>query len=284
MLDLIRRYRAVFIIALMLALPLGTLVITRGKPGRHVVDRVAIASLSTVQAGASFGIDFIENFWEDYVALRDLKQENEQLQKEIAVLREERARLIGALQENVRLRGLLDFKQQRPELKLIPAHVIAREMSPYFRVIRIRLDTRGAQIEIAPQMAVINRDGVVGQIIEVYGGFADVMLVADPRSSVDVINQRTRARGLVVGLGHKRDYNAKLSYLLRKDEVVVGDPIVTSGKGGIFPQELIIGEVSSVDYREYGLHQDATLNPAVDVGRIEEVFIVAGEGAAGVRP
>ncbi|MEL6180595.1 MAG: rod shape-determining protein MreC, partial [Myxococcota bacterium] len=256
----------------------------RGKPGRHTLDRLMVAMVAPLQSGAHFGVSFVEGFWQDYIALRDLKKENDALREELAQLREERARLIGVLQENARLRDLLDFKQQRPELQLLPARVIAREITPYFRVVRVRLDTQDTAVPVKPQMAVVSHEGVVGQVIEAYGDYADIMLVADPRSNVDVINQRTRARGIAIGLGHKRDYTARLSYLLRKDEIQEGDQLVTSGKGGIFPQELLVGTITAVDSREYGLNQQATVEPVVDFGRIEEVFIITGERTAGVRP
>ncbi|MBH25736.1 MAG: rod shape-determining protein MreC [Myxococcales bacterium] len=284
MLDLIGRYKVIIIMVLMVALPTLSMALSRIVPGRHVVDRAMLMALAPLQAGAHFGVSFIEGFWQDYIALRDLKQENESLRQEISRLREERARLIGVLQENKRLRGLLDFQQQRPELKLQPARVIAREITPYFRVLRVRLDTGDASTPIKPQMAVVSHEGVVGQVIEAYDEYADVMLIADPRSNVDVIDQRTRARGIAIGLGHKRDYEARLSYLLRKDEINEQDQLVTSGKGGIFPQELIVGTITSIDSREYGLNQQATVEPSVDFGRLEEVFIVTGEETAGVRP
>ncbi|MEO1272332.1 MAG: rod shape-determining protein MreC [Myxococcota bacterium] len=284
MLDLIGRYRVYFAIALMVAIPVATLALSRGKPGRHTLDRLMVAMVAPLQSGAHFGVSFVEGFWQDYIALRDLKKENDALREELAQLREERARLIGVLQENARLRDLLDFKQQRPELQLLPARVIAREITPYFRVVRVRLDTQDTAVPVKPQMAVVSHEGVVGQVIEAYGDYADIMLVADPRSNVDVINQRTRARGIAIGLGHKRDYTARLSYLLRKDEIQEGDQLVTSGKGGIFPQELLVGTITAVDSREYGLNQQATVEPVVDFGRIEEVFIITGERTAGVRP
>ena len=284
MLEFIAKYRVHVAVLLMLLVPATTLAYTRGKPGRGPVDGVAISGLAWIQSGSFLGLSFLEELWQDYVALRDLKEENAQLRTEVARLREERARLLGVLQENARLRSMLEFKQDRPELDLRVARVIARDVTPYFRVVRVRLDATHPELEVQPQMAVVSHDGVVGQVIEVYDGFADVLLVSDPRSRVDVISQRNRTRGMLVGKGHKRDYEARLGYLQAKDDVKVGDVLVTSGKGGVFPKELLVGTISEVDDEKFQIHQEATVEPIVDVGRLEEVFIVTGADAAARRP
>jgi rod shape-determining protein MreC len=248
------------------------------------VDKVAVSGLAWVQSGGFFGLTFFDDLWQDYVALRDLKEENDILREEVARLREERARLVAVLQENARLRAMLEFNEKRPDLKLRGAKVIATDVTPLFRVTRVALETSNLDFEVKPQMAVVSRDGVVGQVIEVYDGYADVMLVSDPRSRIDVITQRNRTRGMVNGKGHKGDYEAALAYLRANDEVQAGDVVVTSGKGKIFPQEVLVGTIKAVDDRAFGLHQEATVEPSVDFGRLEEVYVVTGADSASKRP
>lgn len=284
MLDLVSRYRSILIVALMLAVPVTTVALSKGKPGRNPVDRAAIGGLAWVQSGGFWGLTFFDDLWKDYVALRDLKEENDILRKEVGRLREERTRLVAVLQENARLRGMLKFNETHPSLDLRGAKVIASDVTPLFRVDRVALETTNLGFEVKPQMAVVSRDGVVGQVIEVYDGYADVMLVADPRSRIDVVSQRNRTRGMVNGQGHKGDYDASLAYLRAKDEVRDGDVLVTSGKGQIFPQEVLVGVIKSVNNKMFGLHQDATVEPSVDFGRLEEVYIVTGTQSAGKRP
>jgi rod shape-determining protein MreC len=203
----------------------------------------------------------------------DLARENERLRKQVDRLREEKARLIGVLQENARLRKLVGFKRRHSEYELAPARIVARDVSPYFRILTLKLRTDAT---LKPRMPVVVAGGVVGQIHRTYGSFADVVLVSDPRSRIDVISQRNRAHGVVKGLGHAKDYLAEISYLRRNDRVREGDVMVTSGMGGIFPPELVVGSVESVTQRERGLFQRATLKPAVDYSRIEEVFVITG--------
>lgn len=282
--DLVARYRAWIIVVVTLAVPVATVGVYRGEHGRGPVDRVLIGGMATLQSHGVFGLEFVEELWRDYVALRDLRSENERLRAEVARHEEERARLIGVLQENARLRELLEFKERRPDLKLRPARVIGRDTTPFFRVMRVRLDARTADFTVKERMAVVSAEGIVGQVVEVYDGFADVMLVADPRSRVDVMTQRSRTRGMVQGLGHSKDYDAQIAYLKRTDEIGEGDTIVTSGKGGVYPAELMVGSVSEVERKAYGLEQRAVVEPSVDFGRLEEVFIVTGERARGRRP
>jgi len=268
----------------MLAMPVATIAASRGKPGRSPIDKFAISGLAWAQSGGFFGLTFFDDIWQDYVALRDLKEENQILREEVGRLREERARLLSVLQENARLRATLEFSTKRPDIRLRGAKIIASDVTPFFRVTRVSLDTKNLEFEVKPQMAVVSRDGVVGQVIEVYDGYADVMLVSDPRSRVDVITQRNRTRGMVNGKGHKGDYDAALAYLRAKDEVREGDVVVTSGKGQIFPQEVLVGTIVAADNKTFGLHQSATVKPSVDFGRLEEVYIVTNKSAAGVRP
>lgn len=201
----------------------------------------------------------------------DLAEENRKLKKKVARLREEKSRLIGVLQENSRLRELLGFKKDHPSYDLAPAEVVGRDTTPYFRVLTLKIES---DAELQPQMPVVVAEGVVGQIHRTYGSFADVVIVSDPRSRIDAISQRNRAQGVVQGLGRANSYRAKVAYLRRKDKVREGDVMVTSGMGGVFPPELVIGTIEQVTQRKRGLFQKATLEPAVDFSRLEEVFVV----------
>lgn len=201
----------------------------------------------------------------------DLAEENERLRREVHQLREENTRLIGVLQENARLREMVGFQQQRPEFDLAAARVVGRDVTPYFRVEKIRIES---DTDLEPRMPVVAPDGVVGQIHRLYDGYADVVLVADPRSRIDAVSQRNRAPGIVEGLGHEADYRARMAYVEERDEVRPGDTLVTSGMGSIFPRELRIGTVADVDRDDERLLQDIVVEPAVDFSRLEEVFVI----------
>ncbi len=120
-------------------------------------------------------------------------------------------------------------------------------------------------------MAVISPEGVVGQILKVAPHYATVLLVTDYNSAIDSIVQKTRARAIVEGKGENR---CQLKYLLRAEEVNVGDVILTSGLGGNFPKGLLIGEIRKVEKKGYGIFQYAEIAPSVDLTKLEEVLVI----------
>ena len=156
--DFVAKYRAWIIVVVTLAIPAVTVGVSRGQQGRGPVDRALISVMATLQTQGVFGLEFVEELWRDYVGLRDLRAENEQLRAELARHQEERARLIGVLQENARLRDLLEFKERRPDLKLRPARVIGRDITPFFRVLRVKLDARTTDFTVKEQMAVVSSE------------------------------------------------------------------------------------------------------------------------------
>lgn len=269
-------HRAKLVALLLVAMPLVML----GSAGDARVGRepssqpvqVARSGLAWTELGAYRSVAWLGDAWARLVD-GDLAVENDKLRDEVARLREEKSRLIGVLQENARLRELVGFKKRHPEYQMVPARVVGRDISPYFRVLRLKLESTE---KLAPRQPVVVASGVVGQIHEVYGQFAEVIIVSDPRSRIDAVSQRNRAPGIVEGLGHERDYLARVSYLNQKDQVRKGDIMVTGGKGGVFPKELVIGKVTSVNNAERGLFQEVRLRPAVDLSRLEEVFVITG--------
>ncbi len=240
-----------------------------GKERRIRPTRWSWSFLSLGQVGLTESVSEVFSIFDD----DDTEKELARLRAENAILREEKARLIGVLQENERLRKMVGFKQSHPEYTLVPARVISQDTSPFFRVISIEIKApEGVKLKV--RQPVLVAGGVVGQVHEVLDGHAQVLLLSDPRSQIDVISQRNRAHGIVSGLGHERDYEAKVSYLSEKDQVREGDVMVTSGMGGGFPPELIVGEVLSVQPDERGLFQKVTVAPAVDLSRVSEVFVL----------
>jgi rod shape-determining protein MreC len=123
-------------------------------------------------------------------------------------------------------------------------------------------------------MAVVISEGVVGRVIEVSPDTAKVLLLTDPNSALDVIIQRSRAQGIMEG---KVDEVCVLKYVQKSDDVQVGDQVITSGLGGIFPKGLMTGMVTKLDRKRPGIFQYIEVSPAVDFSKLEEVLIL-GEG------
>lgn len=272
---LVQRYQTMGVVALAIALPVLIFVLfgdSRSEPA--VVEQAAIMGVGKLQSHNDYIVGNTSGLWDSYVDLIHTERDNEDLRKENAKLREENIGLQGILQQNARLTKLVGFKQQRPIYKLEPARVIAADMSPYFRVLRLRLETETDTIQ--PEMPVVSADGVVGRVERVEGKYCDVMLSVDARSKIDIMSQLNRSRGILTGTGDDSKYEARIAYLLRRDEVEEGEIVVTSGRAGTFPKELPVGRITSIDTKSFGLYQKVTVEPIVDFSRLEEVYIITG--------
>ena len=272
---LIKRYQTMGVVALCIALPVFIFVLVgslRSEPG--MIERPLLFSVGKIQNHNDFVVGNAANFWDSYINLVHTERDNEALRKENARLREENIGLQGILQQNARLTKLVGFNQQRPIYRLEPARVVAADMSPFFRVLRLRIEAETDNIE--PEMPVVSSDGVVGRIERVSGRYCDVMLTVDPRSKIDIMTQLNRSRGILSGTGENDRYEAQISYLLRRDEVEQGELVVTSGRAGTFPKELPVGRITSIDTKSFGLYQKVTVEPMVDFSRLEEVYIITG--------
>jgi rod shape-determining protein MreC len=136
----------------------------------------------------------------------------------------------------------------------------------------VRID-RGTDDGLALGMAVLGGGGVVGQIFRVMGDYADVLLLTDRNSSVDVIVQRSRARGVLVGAGRK-NFNLRFKYLSHVEDVNTGDLVITSGLDRVFPEGLSVGYVTNVTRSTVGIFQEAEVQPTVDFAKISEVIVL----------
>jgi rod shape-determining protein MreC len=276
MFDLLRRHRNQVLVLLLILQPAILILLGRQaeEPRVGVLGGALMRVVATAQDLTYEAVGGLSDVWNRYVRLVGVSEENERLRRELDRLEEERVRLLGVMQENARLRAMVGFQVSEPSLSLEPARVIAKDISPFFRVVRLRLD-RGDAIA-APGMPVVAPSGLVGQVTTTSGDYCDVMLTVDPQSAIDVLVQRNRARGVLRGKGHDDDYSARIAYLMQRDEVQVGDVVVTSGLGGRFPRELIVGHIIEVEEAAQGLFQQVVVRPAVDFSRLEEVYIVTG--------
>ncbi len=274
MLEWLKRHRNKVVTALVILIPLAMVVSSSGaEVGESTSTPTQIAGGATgaLQSVAHSAFSSVGSLFGSIGSDSDLVAENEELQGEVDRLRDEKTRLIGVLQENSRLREMVDFQRAHPEFELAPARVVGRDVSPYFRVLKIRIET---EADLQERMPVVASDGVVGQVHRVYHGSADVVLAADPRSRIDAVSQRNRAPGVVEGLGKETNYRARVAYVSERDELEVGDTMVTSGMGGVFPRELSIGTLVEVDSVDGDLFQQVLLEPAVDFSRLQEVFVI----------
>lgn len=280
--TLTRRARELVIVATLLALPVLFLRANLAAQDHlNWLDRFILRISAPLQAGITGAARAVGGVWTRYIALVHVKADNARLADENARLR---AELVAAQSNAARAADLEKLLGLRGQLKreTIAAHVIGIETSSFFRVVRVKLD-RGDDV-VKPGMAVLASAGVVGRVQRVFGPYSDVLLAADPKSSIDVVVPRTGGRGVLKGIAGDNRYRTRIAYLERKDEVAEGDLVVTSGLAGIFPRDVPIGRIVKVSKKDFGLYQDAEVQPVVDFGKLRDVLIVVPHDPAPLPP
>ena len=236
------------------------------------LDRGLLQVSGPVQYVGQWAADGVTGVIEDYVYLVDVNRDNDHLRAENDRLRREMRQLRADAQRTYELESLLGLRE-RVATETLSARVIAKDISPSFRVVRLAVD-QGEQAGLRAGMPVIANDGLVGQIRRVSGRFADVLLTVDPESHVDVVVGEERARGRLEGVGERERYRCLIQFDRPDDKVAVGDEVFTSGLGKKFPASILIGYVSKIADQEFGLHQEGEVTPSVDFTRLEEVLIL----------
>jgi rod shape-determining protein MreC len=270
--NLFKRLRDTVLVVLLLALPFFFLRSSIRRPEElNAVDRTILRIAAPLQYAAAALSRGISNVVGQYVYLVDVKSDNDRLVYENARLRASQRELGDALAENRRLRRLLGLRDT-VQKETVSALVVAKDTTEYFRVWHLTIDAPNA--EVRPNMPVISLDGAVGTVLRVAGHNADVQLTVDSGFGVDVVVERTGARGFVRGSGDRSKYAVRVEYVPRSDLVEVGDLLVTSGVGCRFPKGIPVARITKVVRRDFGIYQTVEAEPSVDFSRLEEVLVV----------
>jgi len=246
--------------------------LNRGAPS--ALDEALLRITAPLQAGVSWVVEGVGGVWERYVAVVDVESENRELRAENEKLRKQLAQMTRRAFDVEALEEVATVKRKTPA-DTLGARVIGAPLSPQFRVLRLRID-RGDR-EVAPGMPVIAGGGPVGRVDKAYGDYADVSLISDPGSSIEIVIPRTGGRGMLKGLGRADSYACTIEWLEKQSKpeakLEVGDEVVTSGLGASFPPGLLVGKVSKVAHDD-GMFQRAEVDPVVDVSRVRAVEIL----------
>jgi len=258
-----------------------------------ILERLLVDAISPVARVTSSSVQSAQSFLQGVVELGELSERNHLLEEELARLKSLQNTYEEALAENRRLRELLGL-MERVSYPSLPARVTGRNPDNWFKMITI---DRGSNAQVRVGMPVVAQGGLVGKIIKVSSRSATVLLLLDPESGVGARIRREVTyspgppdsaeerefmlgdSGVVSGMIGD-DGMLKLTFFSRDAQVIVGDTVVTSGLGDIFPPGLLIGAVVEVHREEFGLVKSATIRPEVDFAHLWEVLVVetAGDG------
>ena len=233
------------------------------------LDKALLWVTSPIQHAIVWSIDGVAGLWNDYVYLVGVREENKELKLRLEELVRQNARLAEVEAQNERLRKLINLKETLGDRPIVAARVIGVSTSPVSRTIRLNA---GESQGIKVGDAVMAEGGLVGRITGVTSGYSQVRMIVDGSSAVDIIIQRSRARGIVRGQGE--DEECSVDYVVRTADVEIEDVAVTSGIGGVFPAGILVGTITSVTSPSAGVFRAAKLEPAVEFQTLEEVVVV----------
>jgi rod shape-determining protein MreC len=227
-------------------------------------------------------------------AVRDMGRtlaETDRMEAQIVTLEREVERMKNLERENVDLRAMLGLARRLP-YRLISAEVVARgDVTGWWQTVRL---SKGEAEGIATNLAVISSEGLVGKTVAVSSHTSDVLLITDPACRVACRLSRVSVFGVLrgggVSLTGKPEIEmlcapepARVDYISKDADLLAGDEVVTSGLGGIFPKDLLIGYVEKAYGARSGLYQHADIVAAAGLGALTKVFVIASGPAPGSR-
>jgi rod shape-determining protein MreC len=234
--------------------------------------------LVSVQEWFSTRSQAIQEFLAAPRDLVTLRTRNAELEAQVSQLQTQVIDLQQRVNETEILAALVDFSRANPESSYKAASVIGRDPSPFLHYVIIN---RGSNDGIQRGMPVVTNEGLVGRVDAVIADAARIQLITDPASSVNIHLKNAGTDALLIG-----SVTGDVSLDLISQDAVVnsGDLILTSGLGGGFPPDLIIGQVVNVRKLPAELFQQATVQPAVDFSRLQIVLIITNFRAIDTAP
>ena len=231
--------------------------------------------LTPIQSGFLKGSRSLKAGADSVRGFGGLAEENLRLREEL-VEYQAKARLNDDVKAEVdALRAQLKFRDTQAS-ELIAAEIAARSINGWWQSVRL---AKGFKDGVVVDRAVISPDGLIGRTVEVSGHTAEVLLLSDPACKVSARVSRTGSPGLVTGGGvNLKGYPvAQMQFIFKDAPVQVGDEVVTSGLGGIFPRDISIGYIESIQMEEGGLYQVAKILPKAVIHLTDVVFVTAGQ-------
>jgi rod shape-determining protein MreC len=271
-LQLLARYKGVIVVGALLAMPLVLLYAQTKKPAaRGPVVGVFLDAASLIEHALLWSAGGIMDGIEHYVTSVRSYEELVRLRRDDGRARRLEAQLAELELQNEELRALARAVERVDGPRPIGARVIGRTGAPLSRLVTLDVGSRDG---VRRGDGVIDSHGVIGLVLQVGRRTCDVQLLTHPSSAIDVIVQRTRARGILRGEGSDDRYGVKVEDFDKLRDVRPGDDVVTSGLGARFPPGLLVGTVIDAEAPDDSLYLRATIRPAAPFDRLEHVAVL----------
>jgi len=242
------------------------------------LSRVALSPFIDLQTWFATRFQAIQDFMTAPRDMTRLTQRNAELETEIARLQ---AEIIELQQENTELQvlsALLDFARSHPENEYLTAAIIGRDPSPFLHYVIIN---RGSDDGLLRGMPVVSQQGLIGRIAAVTSGASRVQLITDPASTINV---RIDPSGAEANLSGSITGDITLDLIPQDVVVNPGDLVLTSGLGGNYPPNILIGQVASIRQRPFELFQIASVQPVVDFSKLEIALVITNFRPVDILP
>lgn len=255
----------------------GILALALGGYFRTASDRLNTGLVSAQQWFSSRYLA-IQDFLTVPRDIASLRQRNAELEAEVSRLQGELIALRQEASQAEILAALVDFSRTNPESAYKAATVIGRDPSPFLHYVIINI---GSNDGIRRGMPVVTDKGLVGRIDAVIADASRVQLITDPAASVNVRLQNAKADAVLSG-----SVTGDISLDMVSQDVMVdsGEVVLTSGLGGGYPPDLLVGQVINVRRRDYELFQQASVQPNVDFSRLEIVLVITNFRPVDIGP
>lgn len=239
----------------------------------NVLQNAVGTVTSPFRAAVTAVVSRVEDWEKHYADYTSLEEENAALRLEVAQLRELERQAERAQEENDLLRQLLGLREQRRDFVFEDATVTARSVTNWAHTLTL---DRGTKHDVAVGDCVVSAEGyLVGVVEDVGYNWATVLTVIDTATEIGARIFRTEDVAVAEGdLSLMEEGKLKLSYLADGSHVLTGDYILTSGLGGFYPADLVIGTVDSTLTDDDGLAQYAVVSPLADFDALGKVFII----------
>jgi len=235
-------------------------------------------SLVGLQTWISTRYTAIQDFLAAPRDIAALRQRNAELEAEVSRLQGQIIDLQQKVDETEILAALVDFSRANPESTYKGAAVVGRDPSPFLHYIIIN---RGSNDDVLRGMPVVTNQGLIGRVDAVIADAARVQLVTDPASAINVRLQNADTDAVLIG---SVTGDLSLDMISQEATVEPGEVVLTSGLGGGYPPDLIVGQIVNVRKRDFELFQQATIQPAVDFSRLEIVLVITNFRPVDIEP
>jgi rod shape-determining protein MreC len=207
-----------------------------------------------------------------------LRQRNAVLENEVSQYQTQIIQLEQQLREADILYALLDFARERPENTYVAAAIIGRDPSPFLHYVII---DHGSDDGLRHGMPVVTQQGLVGRVDAVTASAARVQLLSDPGAAVNVEVESTQTDALLTG---SVTGDIGLQMIPQDVDLKMGDLVLTSGLGGGYPGDIVIGQIINIRKRETDLFQTASVQPAVDFVNLQAVLVITNFKPVDIKP